>query len=68
MTTTETRPLVGWAAIAQVTPYAAETLRKTFRADLIAAGVVIIRLVGRPPQKRPTAYAHDLANFFSRIP
>lgn len=66
MTTIEAKSLVGWRAIAVFTPYSWETLRKLYRKQLIAAGVVVMRKVGRPPKSRPTAYPHDLANFFSQ--
>jgi len=66
VTVTESRALIGWDAIAEATPYAADTLRKLHRAALIEAGVVVIRWVGRPPKRRPVAYPHELANFFSR--
>lgn len=59
------RPLVGWAAIAQATPYSAETLRKVYARQLKRAGVVVFHMVGRPPRSRPHAYPEALAQFFS---
>jgi hypothetical protein len=62
---TEIVPLVGWDAIAKVTPYKPDTLRKLYLAALVKAGVVIYRKVGRPPRRRPHAYPQELVKFFS---